>query len=67
MSAHTACPRPPVAPELPRVRPTVTPAEPIQESGAGGLFDRLFDAWAERVERIWHERGWRDVHDRPPY
>lgn len=67
MNAHTACPRTLATPELRLVAATTAPAEPADESAAGGLFDRLFNAWARRVERTWQERGWRDVRDLPYY
>lgn len=67
MSAHTTCHRPVAAPELRLAPPAAETSEPAEGSRVHGLFDRLFDAWAERVEKVWRERGWRDVHDLPHY
>lgn len=49
MSAHTTCHRPVAAPELRLVPPAAETSEPAEGSRVHGLFDRLFDAWAERV------------------
>lgn len=32
-----------------------------------GLFDRLFEAWAERMQRRWQAQGWHGLDDLPRY
>ena len=59
MTAHTACPRPSenAIPAL-RLAHPARAREPADAGEPHGLFDRLFEAWAERAHRVWADRGW---------
>ncbi|MCM5679073.1 hypothetical protein M8A51_05955 [Schlegelella sp. S2-27] len=62
MTAPTACPRhsASTAPLLRLASPTAEAAagEAVDVGGAQGLFDRWFEAWAERAHHVWSSRGW---------
>ena len=55
-------PSPATRPDQPGpTTPRLHLAHPPREGATGwphGLFDRLFEAWAERAHRVWTDRGW---------